>query len=284
MLTDGEFYVIIYKLKNKVRLPHGKESEVGQITAVASIKGGVGKTVVSAGLAFAFASLGARALGVDLDLGAGGLDLALGREDMLLPTLADVIRGDFSENDLFPGADGVAFLSAPVAFGADPFAGVKQEDFDRALLFLKDRFDQIVLDLPAGGGSAFPYLERSGLADRILLVTTSSPASVRAAERCAMQLSEPEKVRLVLNAYRLSRPDDNAYPVTEIIRRAGVRIIGAVPMDPGAEKALMAGTPLTAVPKSPAGKAISNIALRLTGEEVPLLDGVLRRGKRVRFY
>lgn len=265
-------------------MPCEKEFAVGQITVIASIKGGVGKTVLAAGLAHSFAALGARVLAVDLDLGAGGLDLALGKENAVTPTLPDLVSGAVQPQRLTPDPDGITFLSAPVLFGTDPFAGVKQEDFDRTVALLKESYDQLIFDLPAGGGSAFPLLEQSGLADRILLVTTAAPTSVRAAERCAMQLKEPDKVRLILNAYRLSRPGDNVFPVTEIVQRAGVRIIGAIPWDPAAEKALAAGTPLSALPKSDGGRAIGNIALRLTGEEIPLFRGIASRRKRVRFY
>ena len=257
---------------------------MGQIACVTSIKGGVGKTVLAAGLTAAFVKMGFRVLAVDLDLGAGGLDIALGKTDTVGFTLPDLLHGQAKADSLVPSPDGVTFIPAPVSFGEDPFQGVEQEDFDRALSDLKERFDMVILDLPAGGGAAFPYLEKSGLVDRFLLVTTSAPTSVRAAERCAMRLREPEKAKLVLNAYRLSDPGDNSFPLTEIIRLSGVSIIGAVPYDREADRALLSGVPLTAWKKSRGGKAISNIALRLTGEEVPLFSGVLKGKKRLRFY
>ena len=51
---------------------------MGQIIVVTSLKGGVGKTVLSSSLSYRLAQLGKRALAVDMDLGTGGLDIALG--------------------------------------------------------------------------------------------------------------------------------------------------------------------------------------------------------------
>ena len=258
---------------------------MGKIIAVTSLKGGVGKTVLSASLAYEAAKTGKRVLGVDMDLGTGGLDIALGREDSVIPTFLDLLTGSVSPQEaLFPGDDGVYFLSAPVFFNEASLNNVTQERFDALLEYLRDLFDLILFDMPAGGGAAFRFFEDSRFLDQILLVTTSAPTSVRAAERCAMRLKDPEKAKLVLNSFCLKRPEDNAFRVVEVIKRTSVPIIGVVPFDNFAEKALANGVPLSGVEKSEAGKAIGNIFRRLFGERVPLLDGVMRKNRRKRFY
>ncbi len=258
---------------------------MGQIVVVTSLKGGVGKTVFSASLAFDLARLGKRVLAVDMDLGTGGLDIALGREDLVLPTFLDLLDGSISASEaLFPGEDGVYFLSAPVFFNEKSLEDISQEAFDHLVDFLKENFDVVIFDMPAGGGAAFPFLEQGGRTDLTVLVTTSAPTAVRAAERCAMRLAEPEKTKLLLNCYHLSSPKDNTFRITEIIQRASVPILGVVPFDGGAEKALAKGRPLAGVKKSPAGKAVSNIALRILGDSIPLLKGVMPGKKRFRFY
>ena len=258
---------------------------MGEIFVVTSLKGGVGKTVLSASLAYHWASLGKRILAVDMDLGTGGLDIALGREDSVIPTFPDLLNGSVRTDDaLFPGDDGIYFLSAPVFFKESSLDLITQENFNYLLDYLKEVFDIVIFDMPAGGGAAFRFFEESGRVDQILLVSTAAPTSVRAAERCAMRLKEAEKAKLVLNSFRVSKPGDNPFGVVEIIHRTSVPIIGVVPFDPGAEKALAKGTPLAAIPKSAAGVAIENICYRLMDEQVPLLSGVMKKRKRKRFY
>lgn len=258
---------------------------MGQIVVVTSLKGGVGKTLFSSSLALEAARAGKRTLAVDMDLGTGGLDIAMGREDAVIPTFLDLALGAVTcERALISGDDGVYFLSAPVFFNESDLVGLTQENFNGLLSYLKENFDLVVFDMPAGGGAAFRFFEETDLVDRTILVTTSAPTAVRAAERCAMRLKTPEKCKLVLNCFRLSSPKDNTFGVTEVIERASVPIIGVVPFDPSAEKALARGIPLTGMKKSLGGKAIGNIFLRLFGESVPLLDGVIARKKRIRFY
>ncbi len=258
---------------------------MGEIIVVTSLKGGVGKTVCSAGLAYDAARLGKRILAVDMDLGTGGLDIAMGREDTVLPTFIDLLTGkEEPDKALFPGDDGVYFLSAPIFFNEKSLDEVSQDNFDALLRYLRDSFDAVIFDMPAGGGAAFRFFEASGLVNQIILVSTAAPTSVRAAERCAMRLQEPEKAKLILNCFRTTNPSDNPFRVVEVIQRTSVPIIGVVPFESGAEKALAKGVPLTGLKKSAAGKAIGNIGRRLFGDKVPLLDGVLKKKKRFRFY
>ncbi|MBP5289324.1 MAG: AAA family ATPase [Clostridia bacterium] len=258
---------------------------MGKVIITTSLKGGVGKTVFSACLADTLSRRGFSVLAVDLDLGAGGLDIALGRENDVTATMLDVLRGEVNpERALTPGEDGITFLAAPVFFNPASLEEVSQADFNRLLSTLKDSFDFVLFDMPAGGGAAFPFVERSRLADQYVLVTTAAPTAVRAAERCAMRLAEPEKAKLLLNCFRLSRPDDNTFGIVEVIRRASVPILGVIPYDNGAEKALAKGVPLSADQKSPAGNAVGNVASRLLDEPVPLFDGIMRRNRRMSFY
>lgn len=258
---------------------------MGQIIVVTGLKGGVGKTVFSAGLAYELARQGKRVLAVDMDLGTGGLDIALGREDSVLPTFTDLLSGTVRPEDaLFPGDDGVFFLSAPVFFNERSLEDISFECFDNLLAYLKESFDFVIFDMPAGGGAAFPFLENSALVDLLLLITTSAPTAVRAAERCAMRLKTPEKIRLVLNSFHVSRPKENPFRIVEVIERASVPILGVIPFDASAERALAKGTPLSAKKKSPAGRAFRNVSSRLNGETVPLFYQVMPLRKRARFY
>lgn len=82
-----------------------------RIIAVASGKGGVGKTNIVANLAVALARLGKRVFVFDADLGLGNMDILLG----LVPrySLHDVLLGQKEINDVvIPGPAGIRILPA----------------------------------------------------------------------------------------------------------------------------------------------------------------------------
>ncbi len=258
---------------------------MGEVIVVTSLKGGVGKTVFSASLAYDLARRGKKVLAVDMDLDTGGLDIALGKENAVLPSMLDLLRSSEALEEILSGEAGVIqFLSAPVFFNESGFDSVSQERFDHVLTQLKKHYDFCIFDMPAGGGPAFPFLENSGIVDLTAIVTTCAPTAVRAAERCAMRLKNPEKIKLVLNCYRIHQPRDNVFQITEVLQRASVSIIGVIPYDTMTEKSLLRGIPLTGAKKSVAGHAIENISRRISGDTVPLFDGVLPRRKRKKFY
>ena len=66
---------------------------MGTITVITSGKGGVGKSVFTAGLGYALAGRGRRVLLVDCDAGLRSLDYMLGIGEKLVFDLADLVKG-----------------------------------------------------------------------------------------------------------------------------------------------------------------------------------------------
>ena len=66
---------------------------MGIVIAVASGKGGTGKTSVTGGVAAALAMAGQRVLCIDMDIGLRNLDISLGLSDRALMDFADVALG-----------------------------------------------------------------------------------------------------------------------------------------------------------------------------------------------
>ena len=105
-------------LRKMVRTPHpnmiadnaGPAGQV-RVVAVASGKGGVGKTNVVANLAISLRKLGKRVLILDADLGLGNLDVLLGLTSRY--NLQHVLSGEQEiANVLIPGPDGILILPA----------------------------------------------------------------------------------------------------------------------------------------------------------------------------
>jgi len=148
----------------------------GRMMAVASGKGGVGKTNVVANLAVVAAQRGARVLVVDGDLGLANVDVLLG----LTPTrsVADVLSGDCAlEEALVAGPRGIRVL--PAASGPSELAAVcghRMGTFVASLWHAAERHDLVLVDAGAGIGAS--VLGLAAACARGLLVTTPEPTAL----------------------------------------------------------------------------------------------------------
>jgi|TARA_R110002126_G_scaffold13118_3_gene56764 flagellar biosynthesis protein FlhG len=147
------------------------------IIAVASGKGGVGKTWFSITLAHTYAQMGHKVLLFDGDLGLANVDVQLG----LMPKrdLNDVIRGRLSMSkviqpyeeggfDIIAGRSGQASLSA---LPSQRLALLRDQ-----LLEVASQYDVVLIDLGAGVDRTVRML--SSMATRTLLISTDEPTSL----------------------------------------------------------------------------------------------------------
>ena len=255
---------------------------------VTSIKGGVGKTTVSSSTAYALSAQGYKVLAVDMDLGAGGLDIALGCENTVAPPVTDVLSGAASLEDAVISSpfENLDFISSPMT--KDSFIPITEEQMEKALSLMKNAYDFVIFDMPAGGGEYFELLASSKQITLINVVTTDSVYSVRAAEKTVYELSEMISencnVRLIINGYDLNTPSSNSEGILSLIFTVKAELLGIVPYDPDAEKYIRKGIPLSSLKRSGAGKALTNTAIRMTGKNVPVMEGIVSRRRRKKFY
>lgn len=264
---------------------------MGKIILVASLKGGVGKTTLTAALSAALSESGKKVLAVDMDFGIRSLDIALGHENSTSPDCYDVIMGRASlavaaEND--EKHKNLYFLSAPI--GEDP----NSEDFSlppkRFNSFLKDagrEYDYVLLDMSAGSGRLLAQAMASGMVSTALVVCTHNAASIRAAEKLASTLYGEgiEDIKLVINSFLVWSAESGAAPgVVDIINRSSVPLIGVLPFEDQVEEMLSRGIPVSDEKRSLAGRAAKNIARRLMGESVPLFENVFPKKSRMKLY
>jgi len=146
------------------------------LIAVASGKGGVGKTMVSVNLAIALAARGHRVILFDMDLGLANADIMLGVE--VRATWSDVISGRRSLEEVIVQAPGeIAFV--PGASGVARVANLS--DFERhqlcqALQQAEDCYDVVIFD--CGAGISRNVISVAGEADSIVVVATPEPTSI----------------------------------------------------------------------------------------------------------
>ena len=122
---------------------------MGKIIIVASLKGGVGKTTLTAALSARLADMGKRVLAVDMDFGIRSLDIALGFENSAGPDCYDVIMGRSSLAVACESRDNrptLHFLAAPMRENphSDEFS-LPQKRLNSFLNEAKSQFDFVLL-------------------------------------------------------------------------------------------------------------------------------------------
>jgi len=150
-------------------------SDRARIIAVASGKGGAGKTNVSVNLAVAFARQGGRTMLVDCDMGLANAAILLGIPSAW--TIGDLLAGRCGVEDLLQrGPAGLQFL--PGHSGTGSGSTLSPAERARLLEALKPhaaRYDHIVID--TGGGIHESSLALVAAADTPLIVLTPEPTS-----------------------------------------------------------------------------------------------------------
>ena len=244
---------------------------MGVALAVASGKGGVGKTTLTANLALALCALGKSVIAVDGDMGMRSLDFSLGLQDKAVYDLADVCEGRVSPEQAlvsFVRQPKLRFLAASHTEGwgrIDPLA------FEGVVEQLKAMADVVILDCPAGVGKGF--LCAAAAAERVLVVATHDPSSVRDAGRVAQLLDGLGKTdnRLVLNRYDPQLIKKGRVPVLdELIDRISLQLIAVVPLDDRLALGTLSGLPAVLDKRCKAAVAYRNLAKRILGKRVPL--------------
>ncbi len=235
---------------------------MAQIFVLASGKGGVGKSSLTVGLGKALVSLNKKVLLIDTDIGLQSLDVLLGCSETLVYDWGDVILGRCdNKSAVYTAECGVDLLSCPRKFD-DAFTG---DAFNALVHGFDGEYDFILIDAPAGIGSGLKLA--CSAADFGLVISTSDSVCVRSAGKAADMLESYgiEQTRLIINRFRRRAIERNLLlNVDSVIDETEVQLIGVVPEDP----IINYGAVFTKGQLSNA--ALTRIARRLTGENVPL--------------
>lgn len=242
---------------------------MGELIAVLSGKGGTGKTSVCAGICTALARDGFSVLAIDCDMGLQNLDISLGMSDCGALSFVDVSEGGYELGQAakHPQFEKLSFLTAPVSLSAD---SINRNAFRAMVKTARRSFDYVFLDAPAGIDAGFELAARH--AQRILLVTGADPGAVRDAARAGQKLELMGKtdVRLVVNRVSKRLFSGMSTTVDDIMDQTGLPLIGIVPEDPNVILAAALEQPLILYTQRGASKALTAIARRLEGHQVPL--------------
>lgn len=246
---------------------------MGQAIVVTSGKGGVGKTTTTANIGTALASIGKKVVMVDGDTGLRNLDVLLGLENRIVYTIIDIIekrcrvKQALIKDKRFPNL----FL-LPTAQTKDK-DDIKPHEMLTLVNELKEEFDFVIIDCPAGIEQGFENAIVA--ADRAVVVVNPEVTSVRDADRVigkldARGLDDHQVIVNRLN-YEMTQNGD-MLDISDILEILSIKLLGVVPDDRSITVSTNKGEPIVLDEKAMSGQAFRNIARRILGEEVPLLD------------
>lgn len=154
---------------------------MGEAIAITSGKGGVGKSSVCINMGMLLAQHGFRVCLVDVDLGLKNLDVMLGLENRVIYDIKDVIEGRCALSQAMirdKREDHLYLLPACKTIHIEQFHG---NDLKTIVEELRESFDYILLDTPAGIESGFVHSIQC--VKKAILVTTLDVTALQDADR-----------------------------------------------------------------------------------------------------
>ena len=266
-------------------IPFARPGSLTKVYAIASGKGGVGKSSVTVNLAAAMARQGLKVGILNADVYGHSVPAMLGLgdvrptqvEDMIMPVPALASAGEISVISigmLKPRRDQVVAWRGPM--------------LDRALVqMLSDVFwgdlDALFLDLPPGTGDIAISLGQHLPNAEVVVVTTPQEAAAEVAERAGTMASMMHQrvVGVVENMSFLPCPHCGPEHRLEVFGAGGgarvartlsarfgydVPVLGEIPLDLALREGGDTGTPIVdSLPDSPSAAALLRVATALSG-------------------
>ncbi|MDT0633367.1 MAG: MinD/ParA family protein [Salinisphaeraceae bacterium] len=246
-----------------------------RVIAVASGKGGVGKSTVSLNLALALIRQGQRVMLMDADLGLANIDVLLG----LQPTynLAHLMEGRVGLADIL--------LEGPMGLKVVPAASGRQRmaELDRAQLVglvqafseFSDDLDTLVVDTAAGISGSVVTLAQA--AQEVVVVACNEPASITDAYALIKVLSRDYgigRIQVVANAVRSAADGrqvfDHLCRVADRFLDVTLHFLGTVPHDEAVRRAVRQQRAVVeAYPGAPSSLAFDKIGEQVSGWQPP---------------
>jgi septum site-determining protein MinD len=196
----------------------------------------------------------------------------MGLEDEVVFDITDVIlRGIAPDKALIRDSrsENLFFCAAPYSYNNE----LEPHAFRDAVRRIGEemKLDYIIIDTPGDTGS--PFRLAAAASDQALVVSTYQPASIRAAERTGILLSEEGVAsrKLIINCFDADSVEFGIQPgLLEVIDKTCIQLLGIIPYDARLAEQQSKGQDVFTLTKANAAIAFANIAKRVSGRSVPL--------------
>lgn len=266
------------------------KTPLGKVIVITSGKGGVGKTTSAAAIAAALAKRGHKTVVIDFDVGLRNLDMIMGCERRVVFDFINVIQGEARlKQALIRDKRLDTLWILPTSQTRDKDA-LTQEGVEKVLNELKEQFDYIICDSPAGierGAQLAMYF-----ADEAVVVTNPEVSSVRDSDRVLGLLASKTKraesegtevkAQVLLTRHDQRRIDaGEMMTIEDVLEILAVPLLGVIPESPAILRASNVGMPVVLDEPSAAGRSYETAVARLLGEDV---DMQMETEKRPGFF
>ncbi len=252
---------------------------MAKVLVVTSGKGGVGKTTSTAALGAALARSGNNVVVVDFDVGLRNLDLVMGAERRVVFDLINVVQGDAKLPQALIRDKRLDTLSLLPASQTRDKDALTEEGVARVMAELRDKFDWVVCDSPAGIERGATLAMRH--ADVAVVVTNPEVSSVRDSDRiiglldaktAKAEKGERMDKHLLLTRYDPGRAErGEMLKVEDVLEILSIPLLGIIPESQEVLRASNLGQPVTLSNGASApARAYFDAARRLSGETVAM--------------
>ncbi|MFW6264560.1 MAG: MinD/ParA family protein [Bacillota bacterium] len=240
-----------------------------RIIAIASGKGGVGKSNITVNLGLALQEMGKKVLLLDADLGMANLDILLG----LTPryNLSHVLKGKCRfEEALLDGPGGIDILAG--TSGVDDLINISSTEVKRlieASSQMDNNYDIIIIDI--GAGIHFSIINFIMACDEAVIVLTPEPTAIMDAYSLIKYLAKQkykQKISLLINQISTTKEGSNvASRMKKVINdylKLDIEIMGYIPYDDNVKQSVKQQTPfIISYPKSKAVDSLKSVASKM---------------------
>jgi septum site-determining protein MinD len=260
---------------------------MGKVLVVTSGKGGVGKTTSTAALGAALALEGKKVVVVDFDVGLRNLDLVMGAERRVVFDLVNVVQGVAKLSQALIRDKRLENLWLLPASQTRDKDALTEEGVGRIIAELRERFDYVVCDSPAGIERGATMAMR--FADEAVIVTNPEVSSVRDSDRIIGMLDsktvraergEPVEKHVLITRYDAGRATrGEMLSIDDILEILAVPLLGIIPESQDVLRASNVGSPVTLNDANSApARAYMDAARRLEGDFIAMVVPTHRRG------